>query len=51
MTFPRGENHFSKRRSENENYSQYRRLNSESESESKNYSRYKRKDLKSEKKN
>jgi hypothetical protein len=35
---PRGENHFSKRRSESESYSQYKRLNSKSEikSESKN---------------
>jgi hypothetical protein len=43
---PRGENHFSKRRSERESYSQYKRLDSKSEikSENKNesYSQYER---------
>ncbi len=49
---PRGENHFSKRRSECESYSQHKRLNSKSESESRNgnYSWYERQNLKSENK-
>ncbi len=49
---PCGENHFSKRRSESESYSQYKRLNSkseiESESKSKSYSQYERLNSKSE---
>jgi hypothetical protein len=51
MISPRGENHFSKERSEGESYSQYKRLNSRSKtkSESKNesYSQYERLDSKS----
>jgi hypothetical protein len=46
---PRGENHFSKRRSESKSYSQYKRLNSNSESESRNENnQYDKQKLKSE---
>jgi hypothetical protein len=46
---PRGENHFSKRRSESESYSQHKRLNANSESESRNENnQYDKQELKSE---
>ncbi len=49
MISPRGENHFSKRRSESKSYSQHKRLNSNSESESrKENNQYDKQKLKSE---